>query len=731
MNIKKPGDIVRLLFNSSSVLIKVYCALALMFCGPLGAIEGDSDNDMLVDSWESDNSRNPAVADFFVSAGWNTTCSKSDSGVTCWGDVSNGQNANIPSFSNLQELAVGASHVCGLDDNGVQCWGNPAYTSVPAMTGVTQISSFKNHTCALHDGGVSCWGDNTYGQTIVPVLTNPTQIAVGGGHSCALDGAIIICWGLNDHGQSNQKNGSSVSKLVAGDKHNCAIGGVTIGYVSCWGVDGKGQSSPDPFYRHSVLDISAGQNMSCALYKHNNINKVRCWGSDGLGQSSWSASTEQTTLLTSGYQHTCALDEDGVFCWGRDSEGQGSVPFAIFDDADDDNDLISDIWESNNGLNAVDNSDADLDPDSDGLSNYAEYRYGFDPFIVDSAVIARNDFDADGDDDLIFQDSDSGVISRWELQNGLKSTGSWWDQIPVVNQWWLSADFELVAYIDVDGDYDQDLVFHDGVTELVIWVMENGERVDTHYVEGPDGFPVVKAAKLSDATFDGMVFSNSEGNIITMRTGRYSFPSAYGHTAWIGAYAGYTHVASGDLDADGDDDLVLQDAVGNVVIIEIENIEKVTARWLGQWNGREVIGTGDADLDGDEDIFMANGGDISLIEMEDAQKVIGRWVGVWSGYEFQSLGDIDADGDVDLILQDSDSGAIAGIEIENAAKVVGRWLGNFNYDVKGGVDADADGDMDVVLQDGSGNVALIELENGAKVGGAKWLGVNSGEIRLF
>ncbi|MBT3193668.1 MAG: hypothetical protein HN341_14065 [Verrucomicrobia bacterium] len=46
---------------------------------------------------------------------------------------------------------------------------------------------------------------------------------------------------------------------------------------------------------------------------------------------------------------------------------------------DADMDYMADAWENSHGLDASDYSDAGLDADGDGMSNYAEYRTGSDP----------------------------------------------------------------------------------------------------------------------------------------------------------------------------------------------------------------------------------------------------------------------------------------------------------------------------------------------------------------
>ncbi|MBD3190030.1 MAG: hypothetical protein GF308_05280 [Candidatus Heimdallarchaeota archaeon] len=65
---------------------------------------------------------------------------------------------------------------------------------------------------------------------------------------------------------------------------------------------------------------------------------------------------------------------------------------------DTDGDFIDDKWEIDNSLNPLDKTDAQNDPDGDGLVNYDEYFYRTDP----------NDVDSDGD----------GLEDKWEVYHG-------------------------------------------------------------------------------------------------------------------------------------------------------------------------------------------------------------------------------------------------------------------------------------------------------------------------
>ena len=61
----------------------------------------------------------------------------------------------------------------------------------------------------------------------------------------------------------------------------------------------------------------------------------------------------------------------------------------LFYIVDNDLDKIADSWEVAHGLSSNDVSDAQLDSDGDGVSNYAEYRAGTDPNSSDSLFLAR------------------------------------------------------------------------------------------------------------------------------------------------------------------------------------------------------------------------------------------------------------------------------------------------------------------------------------------------------
>ncbi len=339
-------------------------------------------------------------------------------GPICWGRNNLGQYGygNTDPYPYLyqnfgiayQSIGAGGEHWCAIDLSvDARCWGkndygqlgkdpflSPDCSGTPCEPSPVQVcadsscnawfggfSGIKleggdSHTCALKFSAVSCWGRNTWGQ--LGDGTNDSKayavgatgiddglgIGVGGRHSCAIVSANQVkCWGDNAMGQIGNGgfsaigqftpasvcdfgvggcsgNLSGITQLTAGDAHTCAL--TSSGTVFCWGSNQYGQvgsvtgdactgSLPCSYQPQQVpgltgvTQIVAGANHTCAIAN----GAVRCWGRNHLGQlgNGTEVDTTSHTLangLTSGTQvisagaaHTCAIDAlRAVRCWG-------------------------------------------------------------------------------------------------------------------------------------------------------------------------------------------------------------------------------------------------------------------------------------------------------------------------------------------------------------------------------------------------------------------------------
>ncbi|MCA9676435.1 MAG: hypothetical protein KC464_15490, partial [Myxococcales bacterium] len=274
-------------------------------------------------------------------------------------------------------VALGATHTCGLrDDRTVWCWGinsedqlgdsslgpgaSPPH-QVPGLIGVLALSAGDNLTCARRDNdhGV-CWGDGAIGDG-TGHAASPAEI--GGGHlwlrlsvssehSCGVTtGGELWCWGGNFYGEVDTSDMERTTPVMARAgtswtvpmaNHTWSCGARSPSGLTCFGDGrngqlGDGARSP-PRSTAEVTGIGRvvaggiGDGTTCVL---DDTGVVWCWGLDDRGQVGDGAGdarfvgaavvgvTGVPQYLTSTWDHTCALTEDGrAFCWGSNYRGQ-------------------------------------------------------------------------------------------------------------------------------------------------------------------------------------------------------------------------------------------------------------------------------------------------------------------------------------------------------------------------------------------------------------------------
>lgn len=234
------------------------------------------------------------------------------------------------------------------------------------------VSAGGSHTCALRSSGeLRCWGSNALGQlgdgstvdSLTPVsvsgLDEPVKAVVtGNAHTCALTiSGSMWCWGDNLNGQLG--DGTTVAKsaptavdgipdeivaIGAGDNHSCAA--LAGGGIKCWGWGTRGQlgqgqavSSSQPVDVQGLtagveaVSVSAGYQHTCASF---NNGSASCWGRNNLGQlglgysgtASMPSAVQPIGMgsgvshLSAGGHHACAVQMDGLRCFGENGQGQ-------------------------------------------------------------------------------------------------------------------------------------------------------------------------------------------------------------------------------------------------------------------------------------------------------------------------------------------------------------------------------------------------------------------------
>jgi Matrixin/Thrombospondin type 3 repeat len=130
----------------------------------------------------------------------------------------------------------------------------------------------------------------------------------------------------------------------------------------------------------------------------------------GLGHEDDLPSIMDTLLPVGSLEISPQADDINAVATLYDGDFDGVVdnldafPLDPNESADTDNDGIGDNYETAHGLNPQDAADADLDPDSDGLTNLKEFQSGRNPtvnenaiiMIINSILLEENDTDKDG-----------------------------------------------------------------------------------------------------------------------------------------------------------------------------------------------------------------------------------------------------------------------------------------------------------------------------------------------
>ncbi|MDD3626185.1 MAG: FG-GAP-like repeat-containing protein [bacterium] len=273
-------------------------------------------------------------------------------------------------------------------------------------------------------------------------------------------------------------------------------------------------------------------------------------------------------------------------------------------DNDNDLDLILSGWDGSDEISKV--------YKNDGTGSFSEV---FPDSIVDaeSTYLTLGDIDNDGDLDLIF----IGNLDRSIPQAASKiyqndGTGHFTEINPgTLENVYLGS----TALGDIDNDGDLDLILS-GITGFM-----NGERTKIYQNDGTGFFTEINAGTLTNLYESSIVL--------------------------------------GDIDSDGDLDMVISGRIGSVYVTRIYQNDGTglftdinTGTVDGARRGNSVIG--DIDGDGDLDLIITGwfgSGYTCVIYTNDGHGIFtnaGTILGVM--VSSLALGDIDNDGDLDLIL---------------------------------------------------------------------------------
>ncbi len=76
------------------------------------------------------------------------------------------------------------------------------------------------------------------------------------------------------------------------------------------------------FTLKNPIAVSSGGRHTCAI----DDEGVKCWGLNDYSQTNVPSGLKNPKAVSSGDAHTCGIDDEGVKCWGWNDYGQTNVP---------------------------------------------------------------------------------------------------------------------------------------------------------------------------------------------------------------------------------------------------------------------------------------------------------------------------------------------------------------------------------------------------------------------
>lgn len=277
------------------------------------------------------------------------------------------------------------------------------------------------------------------------------------------------------------------------------------------------------------------------------------------------------------------------------------------------------------------------------------------------------DFNGDGKADIFWKNANGNQMSLWFMNGTTRTSGASINTSP-------PTGFTFTQLGDFDGDHRTDLMFrNNGLGTFYAYLLEGSTIEESGTVDASTVVSTLKLLGTPDLNGDGrsdMIFKSTVSGDVNawLMEGRTKSTGGAVSNA-----NGLTFLGYGDLDADGDDDLLWRNSAG------------VVSGWI--MSGLVAVETGDLD------------GASSL------------------GQEWQaaSVGDLDGDGQADLLWRNSGNGQVNAWFLGGLAKLGGGLVNStlgVNYRVE--CMADVDGDMmeDIVWRNTQNGDTYIWLMDG-------------------
>jgi uncharacterized delta-60 repeat protein len=211
-------------------------------------------------------------------------------------------------------------------------------------------------------------------------------------------------------------------------------------------------------------------------------------------------------------------------------------------------------------------------------------------------IMTSGDFNKDGDADILWRNTSTAQWKIWQMQNGARVAQTTPPDFDPAHEW------VVIGAGDTDKDGDDDVILNNTVTgEVLVWEMQDHAIANTHAVGTKAGYTL---NRIGDFNKDGdvdLLFREVGADVLVtweIENNAFVIERALANTG-----TNYNPVCAGDFDNDGDDDIML---VNSTTTQEKWFVMESFARTqvVGATNSGFVFrGCGDFDGDGDADML--------------------------------------------------------------------------------------------------------------------------------
>ncbi len=385
-----------------------------------------------------------------------------------------------PPSSGVVEVSGGDGFAVARRSNGsLVAWGESLYGQLSVPSGeFTKVAAGAHHGLALRtDGSIAAWGRNNLGQASPPSGVY-VAIAAQGEHSLAIrSNGNLVAFGDASDGMGSVPGGT-YSAVACGDDHNIALR--TSGSLVAWGSNEFGITSVPS---GSFTTVASTEHTGFAL---RNDGTIAAWGSNEFGLVSGRPSGSFVSLAA-GEDHVVARRADGtVVAWGRNSHGELAIPSGTYEGIG-----------AGDGFSMVVGASVPPQPPSPGFAstifwrNLASGRNGvwrmddtsldyiqMLPTIEASTgwmLVGTGWFDhapdsGDHTPDAVWVHGPTGAVGLWKLDDDCGY------EIDMLGNMPTSEGWRVAAIGNIDGDLDDDIVWFNEISGLVLaWIMDGDD----------------------------------------------------------------------------------------------------------------------------------------------------------------------------------------------------------------------------------------------------------------